>query len=204
MKLDQEVRARIYKFYLAPEGVCGKSVVLESRRSNRDVWAKSYSEGSKNRVGLLTVNKTIHEEAKPILYDHGLKFESTNVLVDFILGAPDSIKPLLREVEIKTFVKTSARNCMNALAACENLTKFHINAGVSSDSDPVKVAKIFWGEASKFLEAMNAKRGGKGAGVDVLSFGRQALTTKNGQNSQGPWSDSMKAAFIEALRAKMK
>lgn len=204
MRLPAEVRVRIYTYYLAPGGICNKSVVLESRRSNRDVWAKSYSESSKNRVGLLTVNKTIHEEANPILYAHGLKFESTNTLVDFILGAPDSMKPLLREIEIKSFVKTQARNCLNALAACENLTKFHIDAGVSSDSDVGKAARSFWGEASKFLEAMSAKRGEKGSGVEVLSFGRQAFTTKNDKNALTPWSDSMRDAFVEALRAKMK
>lgn len=45
--------------------------------------------------------------------------------------------------------------------------------------------------------------GAKGAGVNVLSFGKQALTVKEGKTTQ-PWSEEMKETFLEELKAKMK
>jgi hypothetical protein len=53
-RLDKEIRERIYKVYFAPGGVIGNDIVLEGRRSSRDVYAKSYSEGSKNRVSQIS------------------------------------------------------------------------------------------------------------------------------------------------------
>jgi hypothetical protein len=53
-RLPEEVRERIYKVYFAPGGVIGNDIVLEGRRSSRDVYAKSYSEGSKNRVSQIS------------------------------------------------------------------------------------------------------------------------------------------------------
>ncbi len=58
-------------------------------------------------------------------------------------------------------------------------------------------------DASKFLEAVSGKMGAKGAGVNVLSFGKQALTVKEGKTTQ-PWSEEMKETFLEELKAKMK
>ncbi|KAK5172013.1 uncharacterized protein LTR77_003650 [Saxophila tyrrhenica] len=203
-RLPEEVRKRVYKFYFAASGIVGKEIVLEGRRPDKDIYAKSYAEGSKSRVALLAVNKAIYEEAAPILYETALRLESTTTLVDFISQSEESLKSKLNNIEIKNFVKTQSRNALNNLSNCPNITRLHIDTGVSGDGEPVKAAKTFWLDASKFLEAASARMGEKGAGVEVLSFGRQAFTSKEGKGTAQPWPEEMRKEFIEELKGKMK
>jgi hypothetical protein len=58
-------------------------------------------------------------------------------------------------------------------------------------------------DGSKFLEAVSAKRGAKGAGVDILSLGREAVVTKQPKGAPIPWSDAMRQEFRDALKKKM-
>lgn len=61
LKLPKEVRARIYGFYFAQKGVVGEAIVLDGKRANKDIYAKTYAESSKDRVGLLAVNKEVRK-----------------------------------------------------------------------------------------------------------------------------------------------
>ncbi|KAF2482489.1 hypothetical protein BDY17DRAFT_252297, partial [Neohortaea acidophila] len=93
LELPKEARARVYKFYFAPEGVVNAEISLNDKRKGdaKDVFAKNYSDGNKNRATILAVNKEIHDEATPILYAHTLRFESTTTLVDYLSQAPTPI-----------------------------------------------------------------------------------------------------------------
>ena len=61
LELEVEIRTRIYGYYFAQKGVMGDSIVIDGKRSNdtKDMYAKTYAEGSKFRVSLLAVNKEV-------------------------------------------------------------------------------------------------------------------------------------------------
>ena len=57
---------RIYDQYFAPKGVLGDAIAIEAKRScskskdvNKDLYAKIYADGSKQRVAVLAVNKEV-------------------------------------------------------------------------------------------------------------------------------------------------
>ncbi|KAF2772015.1 hypothetical protein EJ03DRAFT_348828 [Teratosphaeria nubilosa] len=204
MKLPKELRARIYNFYFAQKGVVGDTILLDGKRSNKDVYAKTYAEGHKNRVGLLAVSKEISTEATPRLYTLPLRLDSTGTLLDFLSQLPTPVRTRLQNLTIKTFIKTSSRNAMHFLAEARNLQRFHIESGVFGDADPAKAAKQFYAEAYKFLEAVGSVQGRKDAGVDVLGFGPMALTYKDAKKEVKPWAEAMVSEFREILRAKLK
>ncbi|KAK5116284.1 hypothetical protein LTR85_009256 [Meristemomyces frigidus] len=204
LQLPKEARARIYSFYFAQKGVVGESIVLDGKRANKDVYAKTYAEGSKNRVGLLGVNKEIHAEAVECFYGHTLKVESTSTLLDFLSQIPTSVRPLLRSLEIKTYIKTTSRNAMHFLAEARNLGRLHIDQGVFNEGDPLKAAKAFHADACKFLEAIGNAKGSKDAGVDVLEFGKQAFQFKDDKKNLKPWAEELVEEFKENLRGKLK
>jgi len=198
--------------------------VLDGKRTNKDIFAKTYAEGSKSRVGLLAVNKEvrtshlipnltypapanlrqIHEEAIQVFYAHTLKLESTTTLLDFLSQIPTSVRPLLHSLEIKTFIKTTSRNAMHFLAEAKNLTQLRIDSGVFNEGDPVKAAKAFYADAYKFLEAIGSEKGDKDAGVDVLEFGKTAFTFKDEKKNPKPWAEALVTEFKENLRQKLK
>ncbi|TKA72203.1 hypothetical protein B0A55_06964 [Friedmanniomyces simplex] len=204
LKLPKEVRIRTYGFYFAQKGVVGEAIVIEGKRANKEVYAKTFAEGSKNRVGLLAVNKEIHEEAVQVFYAHTLKMESTSTLLDFLSQIPPSVRPLLKSLHIKTYIKTTSRNAMHFLADSRNLTQLHIDASVFSEGDPAKAAKTFYADAYKFLESIGAAKGEKTAGVKVLEFGRQAFQFKDDKKNAKPWASALVEEFRENLRNKLK
>ncbi|GAB1731135.1 hypothetical protein NU195Hw_g3575t1 [Hortaea werneckii] len=57
LKLTKEIQARVYEYYFAQKGVVGETIVLDGKRANKEIYAKTFAEGSKTRVGLLAVNK---------------------------------------------------------------------------------------------------------------------------------------------------
>ena len=180
-------------------------IAVEGKRPNKEYYAKMYSEQSRYRAALLAVNKEIHEEAVPILYDHTLRFENTQTVLDFWGQLQPGVRPRIRHVSIKNFVKTSARNAMHFLAESPNLASLHIESGVFTGEDPAKAAKEFYDSAYKFLEAVGAKKGEKTAGVDVLSFGSEALVFKAGEDKKKkPWGEEKKEEFEATLKAKLK
>ena len=138
-----------------------------------------------------------------IFYAHTVKLESTTTLLDFLLQTP-SVRPLLRSLELKAYIKTSSRNALHLLAEAKNITRLRINSGVFAEGDPGKGAKVFYADAYKFLEAIGTARGNKDAGVDVLEFGKQALTFKDEKKNVRPWADTQVEELKENLKAKLK
>lgn len=210
LKLPKEARKRVYSFYFAPNGVVGNEIVVEGKRSStKEMFAKSYADGLKNRVALLATNKEINQEATPLFYNQTIKLESTASLLEFLGQIESEVRPHLVNITLKAWVKTTARNAMRILADSPNIKTFHIDSGVFNEGDPAKAAKIFFDDSRKFLESIGAKKGDKEAGVDVIEFGPQALTLKgddkNGFNKGAkPWPDTMVEEFKEELRAKLR
>ncbi|KAK0258918.1 hypothetical protein LTR48_006213 [Friedmanniomyces endolithicus] len=204
LKLSKEVRQRTYGFYFAQKGVVDEAIVIDGKRANKEVFAKTFAEGSKHRVGLLAVNKEIYEEAIQAFYGHTLKLESTSTLLDFLSQIPASVRPRLKSLSIKTYIKTTSRNAMHFLADSRNLTKLRIDTNIFSEGDPAKAAKAFYADAYRFLENIGAAKGDKVAGVDVLEFGKQALQYKDDKKNAKPWSSVMVEEFKELLRNKLK
>ncbi|KAI7269563.1 hypothetical protein KC352_g8414, partial [Hortaea werneckii] len=211
LKLTKEIQARVYEYYFAQKGVVGETIVLDGKRANKEIYAKTFAEGSKTRVGLLAVNKEVHNEALPIFYAHTLKFESTTTLLDFLSQIPTSIRPRLHSLEIKSYIKTTSRNAMHFLAEAQNLVRLRIDSGVycgSEPADPSKAAKTFYADAYKFFEALGGKGkgeegAGKDAGVDLLEFGRLALVCRDEKKVVKPWDQEKVGEFWECLRERL-
>lgn len=114
------------------------------------------------------------------------------------------MRPLLHSLEVKGYVKTNSRNALCCLAEAKNIVRLRFESGVCSDGDPTKAARAFFGDAQKFLEAIGASRGVKDAGVDLLEFGKQALTYKDEKKNAKPWADTLVKEFKDNLRGKLK
>lgn len=205
MKLPKEARTRVYAYYFANNRVTNAPISIEGKRSNKDIFAKQYSEGSKYRVGLLSINKEVYEEALPIFYNHCLCFENTTTLLDFLSQLPNTVRPRITKISIKVFVKTSARNALHFLAESPSIAELHIENGVHSGEDPSKAAKEFYDAAYKFLEAVGGRKGDKTAGVDVLSFGKDAFMHKAGNDKKKRvWDDYEVGQFRSSLKDKLE
>jgi len=59
MKLSSEIRQRIYTLYFFTKGQGSLPITFDGKRRNdtKDPYAKTFAEGNKNRVGLLTISK---------------------------------------------------------------------------------------------------------------------------------------------------
>lgn len=206
LKLPREVQVRTYGFYFAAQGVVGKEIVLEGKRTTttKEVFAKSYADGSKDRVALLAVDREIYKEAVQVLYGHTIKLESTTVLLDFMGQLQGSARARITDLSIKMFVKTTSRNALHFLAEAAQIKRLHIDSGICNEGDPIKAAKAFFTDAYKFLEAAGAAKGDKAAGVDVLSFGKQAFKYKDDSGTLKPWANGLVDEFKDNLRAKLK
>lgn len=201
--LPEEVRARVYRHYFAPIGT-GNTITLEGKRkSNNEVYAKTYADGSKNRVALLAANKEIHDKALPIFYDHNLKFENTSTLMEFLSNVKE-VRPLITAVTINNWVKTTSKTAMGILAESPRITRLRIESGLFTEGDPAKAAKFFYDQAYKFLEAVGAVKGDPTAGVDILSFGKQALMYKDDKKNAKTWSNDLVEDFRKELRMKLR
>lgn len=153
LKLPKEARARVYSYYFAPNHVTNSTISIEAKRtSNKENYAKQYSEGSKFRVGLLTINQEVYEEALPVLYNHPLRVESTTTLLEFLGQLPNTVRPRITKISIKQFLKTSGRNAMHFLAESPNISMLKIDTGVFVGDDPTKAAKEFYDTSYKFLK----------------------------------------------------
>lgn len=75
---------------------------------------------------------------------------------------------------------------------------------------PRKPAKALFGDAHKFLQVIGSAKGNKEAGVDILSFGKQALTLKTDspknkdEKIAKAWPDHMVNELRESLKSKLK
>jgi hypothetical protein len=72
------------------------------------------------------------------------------------LSAP--LRLHLRHIEINTYVKKDAKTALAFLAEAKNLNHLRIELGMATDDDVGKVAKAFWLDASRLLEAVGSTK----------------------------------------------
>ena len=201
--MPKEARKRVYDYYFAPEGVPNAAIVAEGKRHNSKImYAKLYAAGSKDRVGLLRVNKEVYEEAIQILYSNTIQFESTSTLSDFLVQLDPSLRARLTGIVINTWIKTTCRTAMMLLAEARNIKSLKIDSSVLGDEDPAKAAKTFWSDGYKFLDTVGSAKGDKSAAVDVLSFGRKAPA--EGKKKPKAHSEEYVEEFKDNLKGKLK
>lgn len=68
MKLAPEIRLKVYTLYFWVKGQEVLPITLDGKRKNesKDPYAKSYAQGSKNRVALMAVSKQVKLPVTPI------------------------------------------------------------------------------------------------------------------------------------------
>ncbi|PIA93714.1 hypothetical protein CB0940_04503 [Cercospora beticola] len=214
LKLEPEIRTRIYRFYFANRGGVDDPIQVDGKRKGglffSDMYAKTYSNDSKNRVGLLAVNKEVYAEAVQIFCSIPIRLDGSSSVMDFLSQLDPAVRQRITSVVIKNYQKATARTALNVLAECKNLTRVHFDSGVFSEGDPQKAAKALFGDAHKFFRAMGTAKGNKEAGVDILSFGKQALTLKTDspknkdEKIAKAWPDHMVNEMRESLKSKLK
>lgn len=172
------MRKRVYELHFYPKGVAGDPITLDGKRKteSKDPFAKSYCEGSRNRVALLAVNKEvrvplvtsiintpvpnssqINEGALPIFYANPLRFDTPATLMTFFAGLDSHLRIHLRHIEIRQYVKKDAKNALAFLAEAKNLEHLRIELNVANEDDAGKAAKSFWLDACKLLESVGAR-----------------------------------------------
>lgn len=72
------------------------------------------------------------------------------------LSAP--LRLHLRHIEINTYIKKDAKTALAFLAEAKNLNHLRFELGMAMDDDVGKVAKAFWLDASKLLEAVGSTK----------------------------------------------
>jgi hypothetical protein len=95
-------------------------------------------------------------EATPLLYSRPLRFDSPSVLMAFFADLSAPLRLHLRHIEINTYIKKDAKTALAFLAEAKNLNHLRFELGMAMDDDVGKVAKAFWLDASKLLEAVGS------------------------------------------------
>lgn len=126
--------------------------------------------------------------------------------MDFLTGLPSTTRLHLIKVEVKNYIKSTARITLHLLSECRNLETLRFDNGVVNDaSDLAKAVKAFYADAYKFLEAMGAAKGDKVAGVAMLQFGQMALVRKaKAAEKRTPWRADEVEQFRQELLEKLK
>lgn len=173
------------------------------RKASTDMYAKTYAAGSKTRLGLLTANRQIHSEATPLLYAKPFKLDNPTGLVNLMMAIDDDAKERIRRIQVNNWTKTAtSKHALAFLAGANSLESFYIGAGVCTEDDPAKAARVFWNDCSRLLLALGRNKpdnADRGEVVGVLRFGRAALQTKNGKD----YSKEQKELFMAELRKRL-
>jgi hypothetical protein len=85
----------------------------------------------------------------------------------------------LRHIEINTYVKKDAKTALAFLAEAKNLNHLRIDLGMAMDDDIAKVARTFWIDASKLLEAIASTKEKK----QVVDRPRQQVAKSKDEDS---------------------
>jgi hypothetical protein len=88
------------------------------------------------------------------LYSRPLRFDSPSILMAFFADLEAPLRMHLRHIEINTYVKKDAKTALAFLAEAKKLNHLRIDLGMAMDDDVAKVARAFWLDASKLLEAV--------------------------------------------------
>jgi hypothetical protein len=113
------------------------------------------------------------------LYSRPLRFDSPSILMAFFADLEAPLRLHLRHIEINTYVKKDAKTALAFLAEAKNLNRLRINLGMAMDDDIAKVARTFWMDASKLLEAIASTKEKK----QVVDRPRQQMAKSKDEDS---------------------
>lgn len=204
----------MYDFYFANKNLVDEPIAFEGKRKDTgDMFAKTYANGNRHRVGLLAVNKFIHNDALPVLYNKPFRLENSAAVLSFLAVIDDTLKPRLRHMRIATWTKTgcTSKQAMSFLVGANSIEILWIGAGIATENEPAKAARLFWMDIGKFLASLGSAIHGtvdeltmqkrdKTSAVDVLRFGKQALLTKDGT----PYTKEQVQTFRNELRKRLE
>jgi hypothetical protein len=92
------------------------------------------------------------------LYSRPLRFDSPATLMAFFADLEAPLRLHLRHIEITTYVKKDSKTALAFLAEAKNLNHLRIDSGMAMDENIAKVARTFWVDASKLLEAVGSAK----------------------------------------------
>lgn len=106
---------------------------------------------------MLTITFQINAEATPVLYSRPIRFDTPATLMTFFANLESSMRPHLRHVELRTYVKKDAKTALVFLAEAKGLEHLRIEVGVAAEDDVSKAAGAFWTDVCKLLEAVGTR-----------------------------------------------
>lgn len=66
VKISPEARNLVYRYYFAADCIANGPILVDSKRtSNKEPYAKTFANGSKNRVAILAVSKEVSSATLP-------------------------------------------------------------------------------------------------------------------------------------------
>ncbi|KAH0369284.1 hypothetical protein KCU65_g3397, partial [Aureobasidium melanogenum] len=211
MELPAHVRNRILTLNLTPTTkgrieltTDTKSGAVKAKEYSKEFKDKNFSTRTKHRAAVAILNKQLAVEARQILYNFKLRFDTTTTLLNFLSQIGDDARKAMSTITITNYVKATAMPCMNMLADCRNLTKITIIGGVGVNSTPQKAAKNFFTESGRLLQAIvHTASGDKDAALNVVNFGKKCFTMKEEDEMVG-WDDENIETFVEEVTDKLK
>ncbi|PNS20873.1 hypothetical protein CAC42_2804 [Sphaceloma murrayae] len=203
MSLAPTMLRGILKIVLMPEARSNAKIVISNAAGG--FRSKNYAEGMKNRLGIIRVNKKIHQEAMPILYGNHIKFDDTKAASLFILRVKPDVRKHLTFLEIGIYKKDSAGMATTALTECPNLRRVHISTNVGVNASPSKAAKSFVTENSYFFHKMGSDFNDPYKGLDIVRFGRteKCFSIKEGDGEIRRWTKEELAEFEDVLKKQI-
>jgi hypothetical protein len=114
------------------------------------------------------------------LYSRPLRFDSPSILMAFFADLEAPLRMHLRHIEINTYVKKDAKTALAFLAEAKKLNHLRIDLGMAMDDDVDKVARAFWLDASKLLEAVASIKEKK---KNVIDRPRQQVANPKDEDS---------------------
>ena len=126
----------------------------------------------------------VSAEAYPILYSSHFRFETSGVLLNFLISVSEKVRQYLTIVEIVAYQKNAAASSLQMLADSKQLWRVHIGTGVGTLSTPTK--------------------GSPEAALDVLRFGKttRCFSIKEGDDVRA-WTDEERQEFQDLLLGKL-
>ncbi|KAG9562187.1 hypothetical protein KCU71_g4761, partial [Aureobasidium melanogenum] len=211
MKLPAHTRKRILALNLAPATkgrieftTDNKSGSVKAKEYSKEFKDNEFCTHSKHRAAVAILNKELAVEARQILYNFRLRFDTTTTLLNFLSQIGDDARKAMSTITITNYIKSTAMPCMNMLADCRNLKKITIIGGVGVNSTPQKAAKNFFTESGRLLQAIvNAADGDKDAALDVVTFGKKCFTIKE-EDDVVEWDNEHIEDFAEQITDKLK
>jgi hypothetical protein len=202
MTLNMEIRKRVYEYLFESEE---KVIRIKTKTGGQKLpYAPGYN--AYNRAAILAVSSEVRLEALPVMYDRKFCFESTSILMHFLLQICDG-RIYLTDLNVESYVSSTARTSFYLLANCKRLRRIFFKH-VSSNEQPKTAIKNFWNDAQPWLTAASAGQKDPTAALKLLIFDRTAFHFRvkdpnSKSTSVKAWQLADHLAFVKGLEDKL-